>query len=126
MENLRNVTTLLDQTVPEPYRTYIAGRNTAVARDIAAIIGGRFVPEGQSGGEADYFVPSKPLQRAHARALGIQGARDIFGSVVETRAHADKAILHRTVGPIAGTPSYYSAEFAESVRDAVLPWLLSF
>src|SRR5439155_13870885 len=56
-----------------------------------------------------------------AACLGIRGSGDLFGGVIPYPFVKTKAITHRLIHCRAAQPEGWSSEFAEAVRDAVLP-----
>jgi len=105
-------------------------RNTAIARMIAALMGGHFAGAYQecgSYGTLLYFVPHRTLVgRALAQRVGIRTPDDLYGGVVPYAFQATKAITHRLVGPRAHRPPGWSARFAEAIHEAVLPGYTAF
>ncbi|MGH8797186.1 MAG: DUF3182 family protein [Caldimonas sp.] len=80
-----------------------------------------------ANGAAGYLVPNETIGTFEAaRALGIQGEGDLFGGVVPHPFVATKTITHPLVGRDAAAPEGWCAEFAERVRDVVLPGTSTF
>jgi hypothetical protein len=80
-----------------------------------------------ANGAAGFVVPNETLGTLEcARALGIRGEGDLFGGVVPHPFVATKTITHPLVGREAAAPEGWRAEFAERVRDVVLPGLSTF
>ena len=109
-----------------PFRNYYEQRNGRVARDIAGFCGIDYV--GCDGGSYDkgslYLVPAKTVTKRQAEILGASDDESFYGGAVEHRAHVGKAILHSTNS--LKVPRFYSAEFACSVSDLVLPGITCF
>ncbi len=101
-----------------------------VARRLAGLLGAGFLGEHDSARHRAtplYFVPSDTLVAAPAtEALGIGGARDLFGGVVPHAFVATKAIAHPLVAPGAASPPGWSVAFGEQVRQAVLDGFSAF
>jgi hypothetical protein len=77
--------------------------------------------------ERIFVVPSDTLTSVeHARRLGITRAEHLFGGVVPHPVVATKVITHPLVHADAEAPEGWSAEFADAVRDVVLPGLSVF
>jgi hypothetical protein len=68
-----------------------------------------------------YFIPDDTLMPDEAALLGIRSPSDFFGGVVSHPFVKTKAITHQLVSASADRPSGWSSEFAEDVRDVVLP-----
>lgn len=83
----------------------------AVARRIDALIG---------NGDGPYYVPFAAVNAELATAHNISGDGDLYGGIVQSPHHADKAILHTLATEDAEHPEWYSTEFAQSVSDVVL------
>jgi hypothetical protein len=106
---------------------YTVDRNRAIARVVATLIGGAFseasaadVPPGA------YVIPDRPLYRHEALPLGIKDEGDLFGGVVTTKLHHDKAILHPLVNGSTTAPGEYSHNFSKAISGAVLPGYTAF
>jgi len=97
---------------------------THVARRLAELIGcafaGRHDRRRRYPGKLFVFAVD-PLLPEQARALGVTGAADVFGSVIPHAVVGTKAITHELVHPRAARPAGWSAEFTARVREAVLP-----
>lgn len=119
--------------------TYAAERNPlghesvtrdGVARRLAALMGfdyaGEYEPARRYPG-AVYFVPGDTLVgAARAAALGIRGARDLFGAVVPHPFVATKSITHALADAQAHAPPGWSTAFAEAVHGCVLHGVAAF
>jgi hypothetical protein len=69
-----------------------------------------------------YFVPNDTLVGiAQAQALGIRNEQDLFGGVVPFGFAATKVITHPLPEADSRSPEGWSPEFANRVRDVVLP-----
>jgi len=68
-----------------------------------------------------FFVPDDTLLSDEASALGIRSCNDLYGGVVPYAFVKTKAITHELVDHDAERPQGWSATFAESVREIVLP-----
>jgi hypothetical protein len=102
----------------------------ALARRLAAVLGcvyrGDFDPAAARATSA-YLVPNDTITSLEgARRLGIRGADDLYGGVVPFAFVATKTISHGLVGPDARAPEGWQAEFAQRVRDVVLPGYSAF
>lgn len=95
-----------------------------VARGIAALSGISF------DGDHDpwrhrharvYFVPDDTLLQDEARRLGIHSPNQFYGGVVPFPFVKTKAITHGLVSPAADRPDGWTPQFADAVREAVLP-----
>jgi hypothetical protein len=73
-----------------------------------------------------YFVPDDTLSVNEADSLGIQGPRDFYGGVVPYPFVKTKSITHPLADGSAERPAGWSFEFAERVRDIVLPGYTAF
>lgn len=95
------------------------------AKRIAALLGirfGGFFEPGRHGEGRLYVVPSETvvtLERAHA--LGIHDQHDLFGGVVPFSFVATKTITHPLFADHAAAPAGWSTQFAQRVREVVLP-----
>lgn len=94
----------------------------ALAREIAAFKGGRYVglfdPDRHPG--AVYLVPRDTLCADEASRLRIVCPADMFGGAVRHPHVATKVITHPLVGSGAYAPSGWSDEFPRRVVDDVL------
>lgn len=100
-----------------------------LARRIARLknleFGGEYVPG--NGHRPLYLVPRESITTlAEARKLGITDEQDLFGGVVPYPFVASKAISHPLVSASATAPEGWVRDFAEEVRDAVLPGFTAF
>lgn len=78
--------------------------------------------EAKQGALAFYFAPSETVVGLdQAGRLGIQGAADLFVSVVPFVFGSTKAITHGLVAPSAAAPEGWCGGSAERNDDAVLP-----
>ena len=68
-----------------------------------------------------YFVPDDTLDAAQARALGVQGAGDLFGGVVPHRFAATKVISHPLVADATVVPEGWVPGLDVALAGAVLP-----
>ena len=73
-----------------------------------------------------YFVPDDTLMPDEAAFLGIRSLGEFFGGVVSHPFVKTKAITHQLVSASADRPLGWSCEFAENVRDVVLPGYTAF
>ncbi|TMH03829.1 MAG: DUF3182 family protein [Betaproteobacteria bacterium] len=74
-----------------------------------------------------YFVPNDTLIGLDAaRNLGIKGEQDLFGGVVPFAFAITKAITHPLPEADSRSPDGWSPEFANRVRDVVLPGYSAF
>lgn len=74
-----------------------------------------------------YFVPSGTVtEPVRARAMGIAGADDLFGGVVEFAFVATKAITHPLPDADAARPAGWSTHFGHAVAGAVLAGFSAF
>jgi hypothetical protein len=97
----------------------------AVAKRIAAHLGGKMLEATEVSGEV-YYVPFAAVHADLAIDRGIKGLGSLYGGIVREHQHADKAILHTLPSMDADHPSWYSRAFAEAVRDVVLPGYTAF
>jgi hypothetical protein len=103
---------------------------SAIARAIAAIKG--YVFAGEYGAEGTYseplfFVPTGTVTGVeHARALGIENERDLFGGVVPHPFVGTKCISHPLVDERALAPDGWAEAFGRDVRAAVLDGYAAF
>lgn len=97
----------------------------AVAKRIAAHLGGKVLEVGNTSGEV-YYVPFAAVHAGLAASKGITGRGNLYGGIVREHQHADKAMLHILPKANAGHPHWYSRSFAEAVRDVVLPGYTAF
>lgn len=101
----------------------------ALAQRVAALhgyeYGGDYDAERHQG-RALYFVPGDTLDIDTAAQLGVQGELDLFGGVVPHAFVATKTITHPLVRPDAIAPPGWAHDFAEQVRDVVLPGYAAF
>jgi Protein of unknown function (DUF3182) len=101
----------------------------AIAREVAALthrdFEGEYDPSARYG-DRPYFVPSETLLAEEASSLGIRSHDDLFGGVVPFPFVATKAIVHPLVAPDADRPPGWSPEFAERIRQTVLPGYTAF
>lgn len=129
---MKDILVHIDNKIPEPYLTYIKGRNVKVADYIANLGESRQVfSESEillksKSGKNYYHIPSKPISSADAEKYGIKSSEDIFGGVVEDLLHANKGILHTTLSNTSLHPSGYSQDFPKLIRNAVLPGYTAF
>jgi hypothetical protein len=101
----------------------------AVAQQLALLLGCEFVADAHmaSPSEAGYVVPDDTFTSLEAaQRWGVGGEDDFFGGVVPWPYMAGKTISHPLVGPSAVAPEGWCAEFADRVRDAVLPGYSAF
>ena len=68
-----------------------------------------------------YFVPDDTLLLDEAQSLGIQSPKDLYGGVVPYPFVKTKSITHPLVGETADQPGGWSFQFADRVRNIVLP-----
>jgi Protein of unknown function (DUF3182) len=68
-----------------------------------------------------YFVPDDTLLLDEAQRLGIHGPSDLYGGVVPHLFVKTKSITHPLVDEGAERPRGWSFQFAEQVRNIVLP-----
>jgi uncharacterized protein DUF3182 len=97
---------------------------SAVARGLARLKAYEFADEHvatRAYEGALFFVPDDTLLAAHARALGIRDATDLFGGIVPHEFVKTKAISHGLVAATSPRPEGWSPTFASRVRDVVLP-----
>jgi hypothetical protein len=73
-----------------------------------------------------FFVPDDTLVRRDADALGVRAAKDLFGGIVPYPFVQTKAISHDLVDATAARPDGWSPEFAERIKDVVLPGYTAF
>ncbi|HYD95550.1 MAG TPA: DUF3182 family protein [Noviherbaspirillum sp.] len=74
-----------------------------------------------------YFVPNDTLvSEPEARDLGIGGEQDLFGGVVPYPFVATKTITHGLPDSDASAPPGWSEDFAQCVRNVVLPGFTAF
>jgi hypothetical protein len=74
-----------------------------------------------------YFVPNDTLVGiAAAQKLGIKNEQDLFGGVVPFAFAATKTITHPLPDADSRSPEGWSPEFANRVRDVVLPGYSAF
>src|SRR5262249_25039689 len=73
-----------------------------------------------------YFVPDDTLLLDEAQPLGIQTASDLYGGVVPHLFVKTKSITHHLVDESAEQPGGRSFQFAERVRNIVLPGCTAF
>ena len=74
-----------------------------------------------------YFVPNDTLVGiAAAQSLGIRNEQDLFGGVVPFPFAATKTITHPLPDADSRSPEGWSPEFANRVRDVVLPGYSAF
>jgi hypothetical protein len=102
-----------------------------VAERLAAVLGCRFAGahDAATAAPADigYAVPNDTLTSLEAaRRWGIRSEDDLFGGVVPAPFVATKTITHPLVGATAAAPPGWRGEFAERVRDVVLPGLSAY
>jgi uncharacterized protein DUF3182 len=101
-----------------------------LARRLAAIKGYDFAEEFDAARRYPrplYFVPNDTLVGlAAAQALGIENEQDLFGGVVPFAFAATKTITHPLPESDSRAPEGWSAEFANRVRDLVLPGYSAF
>lgn len=97
----------------------------AVAKRIASLLGGEMRETVDSRSKV-YYVPFAAVHSDLATDKGIVGLGDLYGGIVREYQHADKAILHLLPSANAVHPAWYSPNFAESVRDVVLPGYTAF
>ena len=77
--------------------------------------------------DALYFVPNDTLVGIDAaQRLGIRGEGDLFGGVVPFAFTATKTITHPLPDAESHSPEGWSPEFADRVRDLVLPGYSAF
>jgi hypothetical protein len=98
----------------------------SVAERLAALLGcpfaGQLGPDEASAGGLGYAVPNDTLTSIEAaQRLGIRSEEDLFGGVVPFAFAATKTITHELVAPDAEAPAGWRGDFAERVREAVLP-----
>lgn len=103
--------------------------NLAQARWLAEILGwpfdGPWQPAAQ-GHPGLYFVPSQTLVGPQREQLAIDGAEDLLGGYVQHGFIATKAISHPLISEGTGVPAGWNPQFAERVRDVVLPGVTVF
>ena len=75
---------------------------------------------------AIYFVPDDTLLLDEAQPLGIQSPKDLYGGVVPYPFVKTKSITHPLVTESAEQPGGWSFQFAERVRNIVLPGYTAF
>ena len=101
-----------------------------LARRLAMIKGYDFAEEFDPARRypgALYFVPNDTLVGiAAAQSLGIEHEQDLFGGVVPFPFAATKTITHRLPDADSRSPEGWSPEFANRVRDVVLPGYSAF
>jgi hypothetical protein len=68
-----------------------------------------------------YFIPDDTLLLDEAQRLGIHGPSDLYGGVVPHLFVKTKSITHPLVDEGAERPRGWSFQFAEQVRNIVLP-----
>lgn len=69
-----------------------------------------------------YAVPNETITSlAAAQTLGLNSEQDLFGGVVPYPFVATKTITHPLVGPDAQAPPGWQPQFAQRVREVVLP-----
>lgn len=114
--------------VPRPLDEHEQASHAAVARTLARIKRLRFAGAYDPAVHRPplYFVPSDTLSMGDARRLGIVSHDDLFGGVVPRPFVAGKGIVHPLVAARARAPEGWSHEFAERVRDVVLPGYSAF
>lgn len=117
------ILSLVSSGIPEPYGKYIMLRNQSVSEHLGQIMGVPFlatiIGDVYSKGGI-YCVPSKPLSKEKALAIGIKDKDDLFGAILEHPSHGDKIVLHsRCSNGLA--PEGFSDKFSIKVRDSVLP-----
>jgi hypothetical protein len=102
---------------------------SAVAKTIAQLkcyeFGGCYRHADQYSGHI-FFVPENSMVREEALKLGIQTSNDFFGGVVPHPFVKTKAITHQLIDNSAQRPEGWSPEFAERVRNVVLPGFTAF
>ena len=115
--------------VPRALDQHERATHAAIARTLARIQGlaysGDYDPVRHAGAPL-YFVPSDTLSMGDARRLGIRSQKSLFGGVVPRSFVAGKGIVHPLVWPQARAPEGWSPEFAERVREVVLPGYTAF
>ena len=101
-----------------------------LARRLAAIKGYDFADEydrARRYSDPLYFVPNDTLVGIDAaQRLGIKGEQDLFGGVVPFAFTATKTITHPLPDADSRSPEGWSPEFADRVRDLVLPGYSAF
>lgn len=105
-----------------PYLPYIRERNRNISKVIADILGlpvSGEVDLDSGNREGDYLVLASAMAKDVANNVGITTAGDFYGLIVPDVRQIDKAILHTT--DETTVPTFYSRQFAERVRDLVLP-----
>ncbi|MFY1854801.1 DUF3182 family protein [Achromobacter xylosoxidans] len=103
----------------------------ALAARLAALLGGRHVPDYRPsrhrGGPVPYYVPDRSIAgAARAAILGIAGVADLYGGVVPHAFVATKSISHGLTRPDAPAPAGWVASLADALGDAVLAGYTAF
>ncbi len=117
----------INPNIPQPYKDYIRMRNGQIGQDIATICDlpfQGFVPIDEPLPPNHYIVVSKSIDLKTARNLGIDSPADFYGLAVDSLPQVGKSILHRTTS--LKTPPFYNPNFADKVKDAVLPGFACF
>ena len=95
-----------------------------LGRKIAALLGTRFLGDYQRGEHAAgnfYLIPSDTLiGTKQAAELGIHGAEDFFGGLVEQPFMATKAISHPLPERPRRIPQGWEAKFSQQVANSTL------
>jgi Protein of unknown function (DUF3182)/Carbamoyl-phosphate synthase L chain, ATP binding domain len=96
-----------------------------IGERLAALLGCRFevaVDPRAAAPDPAYVVPNDTIVSLDdARRFGIHGEGDLFGGVVSEPFMATKVITHPLVDHDAVAPPRWCPQFAERVRDVVLP-----
>lgn len=107
---------------PEPYLTYVDGRNSAIARHIGDILGAKEIVRGFSGDPRDsnYFLPYSPYTPLDQERRGIEREDEFYGAVLHHPLVGDKVTLHPLIGR---APRQFERSVAENLAavNAVLP-----
>lgn len=122
---MRNVAMLHNPVLAYRPDSSVPVNITAVAERIARTFGGELLQE--SGPEENpYYMPFAAVNQPLADEKGITGQGDVYGGIVRSPQHADKAILHELPNDTSIRPEWYSHTFARAVAGVVLPGFTTF